>query len=55
MGAGQASVMLNVKETAAVQQYWHATTRPKSRKPPKSYKYIEELAHLQFELFKLQE
>src|SRR5947209_5967432 len=49
------SVRGNVKETAAVEQYWHAAGRPKSRKPPKDYKYIEELAHLQFELIKLQE
>ena len=49
------SVLRDVKEAAAVQQYWHAARRPKSRKPPKNYKYIEELAHLQFELIKLQE
>ena len=29
--------------------------RPKPRKPPKDYKYLDELAHLQFELIKLQE
>ena len=52
---GKDSVLRDVKEAAAVQQYWHATKRPKSRKPPKNYKYIEELAHLQFELIKLQE
>ena len=49
------SVRRNVKETAAVEQYWHAAGRPKSRKPPKDYKYVDELAHLQFELIKLQE
>src|SRR4249919_3624127 len=52
---GKDSVLRDVKEAAAVQQYWHATTRPKLRKPPKNYKYIEELAHLQFELIKLQD
>ena len=52
---GKDSVLRDVKEAAAVQQYWHAAKRPKSRKPPKNYKYIEELAHLQFELIKLQE
>src|SRR3954465_14757895 len=49
------SVRRDVKETAAVEQYWHAAGRPKSRKPPKDYKYVDELAHLQFELIKLQE
>src|SRR5438270_4862794 len=47
------SVRRDVKETAAVEQYWHAAGRPKSRKPPKDYKYVDELAHLQFELIKL--
>jgi polyphosphate kinase 2 len=49
------SVLRNVKEAEAVQQYWHLAGRPKARKPPKDYKYVEELAHLQFELIKLQE
>src|SRR3954463_2728416 len=49
------SVRRDVKETAAVEQYWHAAGRPKPRKPPKDYNYIDELAHLQFELIKLQE
>src|ERR1700687_172619 len=49
------SVRRDAKETAAVEQYWHAAGRPTSRKPPKDYKYIDELAHLQFELIKLQE
>src|SRR3954452_18225226 len=49
------SVRRDVKETAAVEQYWHAAGRPKSRKPPKDYKYVDELAYLQFELIKLQE
>jgi polyphosphate kinase len=43
------------KEIAAVEQYWDLATRPKARKPPKNHKYVEELAHLQFELIKLQE
>jgi polyphosphate kinase 2 len=43
------------KEVAAVEQYWHLAKRPKPRKPPKNYKYVEELAHLQFELIKLEE
>ena len=43
------------KEVTAVEQYWHSAGRPKARKPPKDYKYVDELAHLQFELIKLQE
>ncbi len=49
------SVRRDAKEVTAIEQYWHAAGRPKSRKPAKNYKYIDELAHLQFELIKLQE
>jgi polyphosphate kinase len=49
------SVLRARREAAAIEQYWHSGTRPKPRKPPKDYKYTEELAHLQFELIKLQE
>jgi polyphosphate kinase 2 (PPK2 family) len=49
------SVQRHAKEVTAVEQYWHAPGRPKSRKPPKNYSYVDELAHLQFELIKLQE
>jgi polyphosphate kinase 2 len=49
------SVLRDVKEAAAVQQSWHLTDQSKARKPSKGYKYVEELAHLQFELIKLQE
>ena len=45
----------DAKEAAAVEQYRHAAGRPKSHRPPKVYKYVDELAHLQFELIKLQE
>ena len=48
-------VLADAKEMFAIEQYWHLADRPKPRKPPKNYKYIEELAHLQFELIKLQE
>ena len=48
-------MLRDVKEAAAVQQYWHLAERPKAHKPPKDYKYVDELAHLQFELIKLQE
>jgi polyphosphate kinase len=49
------SVRRHAREITAVEQYWHAAGRPKARKPPKNYQYIDELAHLQFELIKLQE
>jgi polyphosphate kinase len=51
----EASVLRYDREVAAVEQYWHLAERPKPRKPVKNYKYVEELAHLQFELIKLQE
>jgi polyphosphate kinase 2 len=54
-GEPELSVLRDAKETASVQEHWHLTDRPKARKPPKDYKYVEELAHLQFELIKLQE
>jgi polyphosphate kinase len=49
------SVLRDTREVTALEQYWHLADRPKRRKPPKNYKYVEELAHLQFELIKLQE
>src|ERR1700749_200161 len=45
----------NAQEILKVEQYWHIAQRPKQHKPPKDYKYVEKLAHLQFELIKLQE
>ena len=54
-GEPEVIVRRDAKETAAVEQYWHLTDRSKPHKPPKAYKYVEELAHLQFELIKLQE
>jgi polyphosphate kinase len=45
-GEPERSVLRDVREAAAVQQYWHMTEQPKGRKPPKDYKYVEELAHL---------
>ena len=48
-------VLADAKEIAKIEQYWHLAGRAKPRKPPKNYKYIEELAHLQVELIKLQE
>jgi polyphosphate kinase 2 len=49
------SVLRDAKEVAGVEQYWHLDNRSAPHKPPKDYKYVEELAHLQFELIKLQE
>ena len=48
-------VMADAKETAKIEQYWHLAGRPEPRKPPKNWKYVEELANLQVELIKLQE
>lgn len=48
-------VIADVKEASRVEQYWHSAGRAKRRKPPRNYKYVEEIAHLQFELIKLQE
>ena len=48
-------VLADAKETAAIEQRWRLAGRPKPHKPPKNYKYVEELAHLQVELIKLQE
>jgi len=44
-----------VREVAAVEHYRYSVECPKPRKPPVNYSYVEELAHLQFELIKLQE
>jgi len=48
-------VLRDAKEVATIEQYWHLAKRSKARKPSKNYNYIEELAHLQLELIKLQE
>jgi hypothetical protein len=45
----------DTKEITQIEQYWHVLGRAKLRKPPKDYNYVEELAHLQLELIKLQE
>jgi len=49
------SVRHGAKEEAKLEQYWHTGELAKPRKPSKDYQYIDELAHLQFELIKLQE
>jgi polyphosphate kinase 2 (PPK2 family) len=48
-------VLNTASESLEIEQAWRVTGRPKLRKPPKDYDYVEELAHLQFELIKLQE
>jgi polyphosphate kinase 2 len=48
-------VLADAKETAAIEKTWKLAGRSRPRKPPKKYKYIDELAHLQMELIKLQE
>ena len=48
-------VLADAKEFAALEKSRATAGRSKPRKPGKSYKYIEELAHLQMELIKLQE
>ena len=48
-------VIRNAKEISKVEQYWHLAGRSAPRIPPKGYRYVEELAYLQFELIKLQE
>ena len=48
-------VLADARERAQIEQYWHRAGRIKPRKPPANYRYVEELAHLQVELIKLQE
>jgi polyphosphate kinase len=48
-------VLRDAKEQATIETNWRITGKPKTRVPPKQYKYTDELAHLQFELIKLQE
>jgi polyphosphate kinase 2 len=48
-------VVAEAKDVAAVQERWDKAKGSKLRKPPEDYKYVDELAYLQFELIKLQE
>ena len=52
--AGNA-VLADAREQAQIEQYWHRAGRAGPRKPARNYRYVEELAHLQVELIKLQE
>ena len=49
------SVLRSAAEGAKIEHYWHTGELTKPRKPSKNYAYVDELAHLQFELIKLQE
>jgi len=53
--ANGGEVLADAKEIDAIEQTWNATGRSRPRKPGRKYKYVEELAHLQMELIKLQE
>ena len=48
-------VMESAAETAKVEQYWILADKSEPRVPPKDFKYVEELTHLQVELIKMQE
>ena len=48
-------VTAEAEEREAVELRWDKARGSKLRKPPKDYKYVDELAYLQFELIKLQE
>ena len=48
-------VLADAAEAAAIEKTRDLAGRKRPRKPPKEYKYIDELAHLQMELIKLQE
>jgi len=48
-------VLRDAKESALIENYWHVLGKGRPHKPRKKYKYVEELAHLQIELIKLQE
>jgi polyphosphate kinase 2 len=52
---GEREVGRNARETARVEQAWRVIGRPRPHKPPRNYNGVDELAHLQFELIKLQE
>ena len=54
IGAG-GELRRNVREKSRIEMVWKIIGRPRPRRPPKDYDYIDELARLQFELIKLQE
>ena len=48
-------ILRNARERTAIDRNWSIVGTPNPLKPKKQYKYVEELARLQFELVKLQE
>jgi len=48
-------LLRNARETEKIEQHWKVLGKAKARKPPKNYSYVDEMAHLQLELIKLQE
>jgi len=48
-------VLRDAKEVASIESHWGEVGASKPPKPGKAYKYVDELARLQFELIKLQE
>jgi len=46
------SVLRDVKEVAAVEQYWQTGGMPNLRKPRKKFKYVDELAHSSLSSYK---
>ncbi|HVO97397.1 MAG TPA: polyphosphate kinase 2 [Bryobacteraceae bacterium] len=48
-------LLRDAKEDAQIEQQWHLLGSAKPRQPPEKYSYVEELAHLELELIKLQE
>lgn len=53
--SGHDEVLRNAAERSRAEEIWQVIGHPKPRKPPKDYSYTDEMAHLQFELIKLQE
>jgi polyphosphate kinase 2 len=52
---GEKEVLRDAREVEKIENGWRIMGKPRPREVPKNYKYVEELAHLQFELIKLQE
>src|SRR4051812_22912637 len=48
-------VLERAAETAKAEQYWILAEKSEPHVPPKNFKYVEELTHLQIELIKMQE
>src|SRR5579872_2222940 len=53
--AQEGEVRESAAETAKAEQYWILADKSEPHVPPKDFKYVEELTHLQIELIKMQE